>query len=44
MTDDGVTWLMRNEPDFGRRANQDLDSFRKYFRSIIGDYLKEKQV
>ncbi len=43
ITDDGVAWLMNDDPDFGRRANQDLDRFRKYFRTKIEAYLKIKE-
>lgn len=43
VTDDGIGWLMRNEPEFGRRANQDLDEFRKYFRVLVEKYLKNKE-
>ena len=43
VTTAGVAWLMNNDPDFGRRANQDLDRFRKYFRAKIEAYLKRKE-
>lgn len=44
VTDAGVVWLMKNDPEFSRRANRDLDRFRKYFRSSIENYLKEKEI
>jgi len=40
---DGTDWLIQNEPEFGCRANQDLDNFRKYFRKVIEDYLRKKE-
>lgn len=43
MTRNSVAWLVRNEPEFGRRANKDLDNFRKYFRKIVENYLKQKE-
>lgn len=43
VTDDGVIWLMENDPAFGRQANQDLNNFRKYFRKIIENYLRKKE-
>ncbi len=43
ISDQGVAWLMNNEPEFGRACNQELDEFRKYFRSKLEDYLKNKK-
>lgn len=43
ITDNGVGWLMKNEPEFGLRTNKDLRKFKAYFRSLVEDYLKEKE-
>ena len=43
VTTDSVGWLMNDDPDFGRRANKDLDLFRVYFRAKIESYLKKKE-
>ena len=43
VTDAGVAWLMNNEPEFGRTCNKELDEFRKFFRSELEKYLKNKE-
>ena len=43
ITTNSSIWLMKNDPDFGRRANKDLDRFRKYFRRQIEEYLRKKE-
>ena len=43
ITDNAVAWLMRNDPEFGRKANQDLDCFRVYFRKKIENFLKNRE-
>lgn len=40
---DGVEYVMREDPEFGRQANKDLDRFRLYFRKKIENYLKGKE-
>lgn len=43
ITDNAVACLMRNDPEFGHRANKDLDRFRIYFREKIEVFLKKKE-
>ncbi len=42
ITDNAFVWLMKNEPEFGRRTNQDLLDFTAYFRGLVGEYLKQR--
>lgn len=44
VTNDGMVWLMRNKPEVCIQANEDLNNFKKYFRKIIEDYLREKEI
>jgi hypothetical protein len=42
-TRSGAVWLMKNEPEFGRRTNKDLHEFKKFFRSKVEEHLKKKE-
>lgn len=43
ITTESAIWLMKNDPEFGRRTNQDLERFSKYFRFAIEEYLRKKE-